>query len=195
MRGEKIFEDTFASGRYDLLLHSTRDFVRSRHHRWFPNAFDDTLLKPQEGVKKKHFIGFCGNLINRGPLLDYMDSQSFKIKRDIFVIGKAMVNAINSYSIHFNYNINNDINYRTFETIGCKTALLTNSNPFLEELGFVNSENCILYDDPKQIPPVLNLYKNRPDLLASIADKGYALSKLHTYEKRVGLILDFYDEA
>ena len=106
-----------------------------------------------------------------------------------------MVKAINSYSIHFNHNISNDINYRTFETIGCKTALLTNYNRSLEELGFVNSENCILYDDPTKIPSVLNFYKSRPDLLASVADRGYALSRLHTYEKRVGIILDFYDET
>ena len=34
-----------------------------------------------------------------------------------------MVDAINSYYIHFNRNIGDDINYRTFETTGCKTLL------------------------------------------------------------------------
>ena len=116
------------------------------------------------------------------------------LKKDIFVLGEDMVKAINSYDIHFNYNVSNDINYRNFETIGCRTVLLTDFNEQYEELGFVNSENCIFYNDFSQIPNILEFYRERPDLLAKIADRGYTLSKLHTYERRVRLLMDFYYE-
>ena len=106
-----------------------------------------------------------------------------------------MVEAINSYDIHFNLNISNDINYRSFETLGCRTALCTNMNQAYEELGFVNGENCILYNDVRDIPSLLDLYKYEPTVLNRIKDNGYQLSKLHTYEKRIGLILDFYEEV
>jgi len=46
-QGEEIYEQTFSKGKYDILLHSTKDFVKKEYHRWFPNAFDDTLIKPR----------------------------------------------------------------------------------------------------------------------------------------------------
>ena len=156
IRGAHTFENIFDAGNYDLLLHSTKDFITSRHHRWFPNCFDDTLIKPDELIDKQHFLGFCGNIVNRGDMLDFLEMNT-GLKKDIFVLGEDMVKAINSYDIHFNYNVSNDINYRNFETIGCRTVLLTDFNEHYEELGFVNSENCIFYNDFSQIPNILEL--------------------------------------
>ena len=45
-----------------------------------------------------------------------------------------MVKAINSYKIHFNRNHSKDINYRTFETLGCQTVLVTNNTDRLKDL-------------------------------------------------------------
>lgn len=180
-KGQDAYEEVFTSGEYDVLLHSTKDFVTKDYHRWFPNAFDDSIIKPLN-VDMKYDLGFCGNYVNRRETLLWLENE-YGLHLDIFVIGDAMVEAINSYKCHFNMNLSNDINYRSFETIGCSTLLLTNHNPQYDELGFVDGENCLMY-------------KNREDLMGkihwvidndvtNIVMRGHELSKQHTYDKRV----------
>jgi hypothetical protein len=186
-RGEEIYENTFSSGRYNFLLHSTKDFVKNNYHIWFPNCFDDDLVKNMQ-VDKKHFIGFCGNYVNRKDLIDTITSE-FGMKQDIFVIGESMVKSINEYRIHFNKNMLNDINYRNFETIGTGTVLLTSNNPNYESLGFIDGENCLIYNDIGDIRRILMEVKQNPDILEKIGDSGYGLSKNHTYKVRVNDLL------
>jgi hypothetical protein len=187
-RGEEIYEDIFSSGRYNFLLHSTKDFVKKDYHIWFPNCFDDDLVKNMQ-VDKNHFIGFCGHYGNRKDLIDTITSE-FGMKQDIFVIGESMVRSINEYRIHFNKNMYNDINYRNFETIGTGTVLLTSNNPNYESLGFISGENCLIYNDIKDIRRILMEVKQNPDILKKIGDSGYELSKIHTYKIRVKHLID-----
>lgn len=190
-RGEEPYENTFKSGNYNLLLHSTKDFVKSEYHYWFPNCFDDDLII-NENLEKKHFIGFCGNYVNRKDLVEMLTAE-FGMKQDIFVIGELMVRCINEYQIHFNKNMLNDINYRNFETIGAGTVLLTNNNPNYDTLGFRNKKNCLIYNDIDDLRNIINEFKKNPDELKKIADSGYELSKKHTYKVRVKELIDFFN--
>jgi hypothetical protein len=183
-RGEQIFENTFIKGKYDYLMHSTKDFVKKSYHIWFPNAFDDTLIKKLD-ISKKYDIGFCGNYVNRRPVLEWLQ-QSFGLHLDIFVIGDEMVKTVNSYKCQFNLNISNDINYRSFETIGCGTILLTNYNPQYIELGFKDNVNCLMYKDTSELIDKIQYVKNN-DLL-DISSRGYELSKKHSYIERLNLL-------
>jgi len=119
-------------------------------------------VKKIDGIQKVHPIGFCGNHVTpiRKATVDTL-SRIFGMKQDIFVIGDEMVKAINSYRIHFNMNIANDINYRSFETLACETVLLTNYNRQYEELGFANGENCFFYADQTDLIRVVNTLLNR----------------------------------
>ena len=181
-RGEKVFENTFKEGNYDYLLHSTKDFVKEDYHIWFPNAYDDSLIYPMDDVEKSIELGFCGNYVNRKALLEHLQN-AHGLHLDIFVIGDAMVEAINSYKCHFNLNIANDINYRSFETIGCGTLLLTNYDKQYEELGFVDGENCFMYNDTEELQDKIKYIKGVDT--STIANNGLKLSKQHTYYERV----------
>jgi hypothetical protein len=180
-RGEEVFENTFTEGNYNYLLHSTKDYVKKDHHVWFPNGFDDTLIYPMD-VEKKYDLGFCGNYVNRKEILEYLERE-YGLHLDIFVIGDDMVKAINSYGCHFNLNIANDINYRSFETIGCGTLLLTNYNDQYEELGFIDGENCFMYKSTEELHDKIKQIKEIDT--SSIAKNGWELSKQHTYTKRI----------
>lgn len=188
-RGEDIYNEIFQSNGYDILLHSTKQFVKKDFHIWFPNCFDDDLIKPL-GLEKIHFLGFCGNYANRKEIIDFL-SNKYGMKTDIFVIGDSMVKAINSYKVHFNKNIGIDINYRSFETIGAGTLLLTNYNEVYDELGFINMDNYIFYKDQKDLENTIDSIKKDPDLIKKISDKGQALSKNHTYKVRVKNMIDY----
>lgn len=169
----------------DIVLHSVHghgyffDFAKTF---WFPNAYPSDLIYPINNVEKKYDIGFCGNVNNRGMYLDYI-SKHFNLKKDIFVIGHDMVNSINEYKIHFNRNISTDINYRTFETLGCGTFLLTNKTPGLEEL-FNIGENIEIYDDNDLLDKI-RFYLQNETQRNILVNKGLThVQTHHTYDNR-----------
>jgi len=195
-RGEKIFNNEFIKGKYDLLLHSTKDYVIDNKKVWFPNAYDSELIDSTNNfLDKKYYVGFCGNYIQDRDDFYNKINQHYKIKLDIQVLGKDMVHAINSYKIHINKNHSTDINYRSFETIGCKTVLMTNQNYQYEKLGFIDGENYITYNpnDFESIISKLDYYNSNLDELEKICEKGYILAKKHTYYERVKTLIKLYD--
>jgi spore maturation protein CgeB len=183
----QFYKETYNKGKYNLMLQATKDFV-DQNSVWFPNCYDHTLIYPRE-VKKRSDVGFCGNVANRGNYLKLLKAN-YDFIADIFVIGDDMVNAINSYRIHFNANVFNDINYRSFETIGCNIPLVTNYNPQYLELGFKDGENCMLYKNPFELGSKIQFLLDNPEKRQEISQKGYELSKNHTYNKRGELLLE-----
>ena len=181
-RGIGYYHNRFISGKYNLMLQATKDFV-GNNSILFPNCFDDTIIYPME-IKKRSDVGFCGNILNRKPYFDLL-SENFHFVSDIFVIGEDMVKAVNSYRIHFNVNLSVDINYRSFETIGCKVVLATNYNPQYEQLGFKDGENCIMYKNNNELVEKIRLALWNEEHLNQMSAQGYILSKEHTYLNRM----------
>ena len=184
-RGEEVYEEAFKKGKYTYMLHSAQHLVKKDYHIWFPNCFDDNLIKPLN-IDKKYNFGFCGNYVNRAQILNWL-RETQQLHLDIFVIGESMVKSINSYSCHFNYNMDFKkspaINYRNFETIGCGTLLLTSQSSEYEKLGFKDGVNCFIYNSIDEIVEKMNYIKNNDT--TEIAKNGLLLSKTHTYDNRV----------
>ena len=189
-RGMKPFYDTFHSGKYDLILQSTEDYV-DENSVWFPNCYDDTLLKSMK-IDKTVNIGFCGSLLNRGGILEHLEKQ-YNLQKNIFVLGDKMVEKINSFWINFNINLANDINYRSFETIGCGTVLLTNYNPQYEKLGFIDEHNCLMYKNLQDLEYKIEKYVEQHDKLKEIGNNALELSKKHTYNVRAKQLIKLYE--
>lgn len=180
----------------DILLNSTESYIPMfeglvKKSYWFPNSYPDDLIFPKK-LDKTIDVGFCGNLINRGHLINNLDK--YNIKKDIFVIGDDMVNSINSYKIHFNCNISNDINYRTFETTGCGTFLLTNYTPGLEKLFDIGKE-IVVYDSIEDLDNKVKYYLDNPEERNKIAKAGHERAKKdHTYYERAKKLIDIINE-
>lgn len=179
----------------DILLNSTEgylsNFTMVKKSYWFPNSYSDDLIFPMS-LEKIHDIGFCGNVLNRGHIIDSLDN--FGIKKDIFVIGDDMVKAINNYKIHLNCNISDDINYRTFETTGCGTFLLTNYTPGLEKLFDIGKE-IVVYDNIQDLQSKVKYYLENDIERECIALAGFNRSKSeHTYFNRAKKLINIIDE-
>lgn len=178
----------------DILLNSTESYLslfNAKKSYWFPNSYPSDLMDKLD-IEKTIDIGFCGNILNRGHLIDGLNK--YNIKKDIFVIGNDMVNVINSYKIHFNANISNDINYRTFETTGCGTLLLTNYTPGLETL-FKIGEEIVTYDSTNDLDDKVKYYLNNESERIKIENDGYERSKKdHTYDERAKLLIKIINE-
>lgn len=189
VRGYEYYRDVFLQGKYTRILQSTKNFL-DRDSVWFPNCYDDDFITPND-TKKEYLVGFCGNYVNRKPLFDYVGNHA-PLKLDIDVRGINMINAINSYKIQFNKNISVDINYRNFETMGCRTALLTDYNPQYDELGFKENENVFYYRNIKDAVEKINELKNNNELINKVADAGYNLAKTkHTFKNRAKSLIKF----
>lgn len=182
--------------RIDVLLNSTEGYLKYfdsevKRIYWFPNAYPDDLIYPLD-IEKTIDIGFCGNILNRGKVIDSLDK--YGIKKDIFIIGDDMVRAINSYKIHLNCNISDDINYRTFETTGCKTLLLTNYTPNLEKLFEIGKE-VVIYNDLIDLDNKVRYYLENVSERNIIAEGGYnRVKREHTYSHRAKKIIDIINE-
>lgn len=190
VKGLQPYLQTAIDGNYDLILQSTPQFISSGSV-WFPNCYDDELIKPLNN-KKEHDIGFCGNINNRGWLINEIQKY-FNFKLDEFVIGNSMVEAINSYKVHFNANISVDINYRNFETIGCGTCLLTSINLHLKQLGFIDGYNCLIYSNVEEMIEKAKYVLENPEQLKTISENGLLLARQHTYKERINVIKNLFN--
>lgn len=189
VRGYAYYKSVYDEGKYSYILQPTKYYIDNKS-LWFPNCYDDDYIKPND-EPKRFFVGFCGNYINRKPCFDYI-SKYHNLKLDINVRGQDMVNAINSYEIQFNKNIANDVNYRNFETMGCKTALLTDYDPQYDELGFKNGENVFFYRSMEEAVDILKQLEKSPETINKVALTGHELVlNKHTFKKRANSLIKF----
>lgn len=189
----EYYERLLGRDDYELCLHATRDFVgESSRDLWFPNAYDPKLVHPM-AVPRRAEVGFCGSAHNRQPWLDLLASQ-FDFKADILIVGERMVKAMNSYAVAFNRNIANDINYRSFEIIGCGVPLVTNFNPQYLDLGFRHKENCVFYSSEDELVENVRWLLADEARRKEIGRRGLELAAEHTYSQRAKALLRLVEE-
>ena len=189
--------------RIHLLLNATEGYLphfraAGRTCAWFPNAYPADLVTPLPEVPKRHDLGFCGNVLDRGPWLAALQEEfglhvlSFDTPsgRNHEAIGRGMVRAVNSFRMHWNRNLADDINCRTFETLGCHTLLLTNHTPGLERL--VDCErHLVVYRDLEDCKARIRSLLSDPARIERIAAAGHAHARAHhTYDVRARQLLE-----
>lgn len=179
---------------FDIVLNATNHYVASfkdlaDSSLWLPNAYDSFLIDKVFGIPKDISVGFCGNVVNRGEWIQHL-KQRWDLKHHEMVIGPDMVNVINRYQIQWNRNASIDINYRTFETLGCCTFLLTNETPELDQL-FTPGKHLVTYQDRDDLDHKIDFYLTHPEERETIARQGYAhVRQNHRYINRAEQILD-----
>jgi len=184
---------------YDIILHSTKSLIDNlksilpdKKHIWFPNCVDSRYFADYNKEKTKSIV-FVGSLSEQRK--DFIE----KLQKDVglqyfFYTGSDMIDTIAETKIHFNKNISCDINGRTFETIGLGICLITNQNSEMEELGFIDGMNCIVYSNYEEA-----VLKIRESLASKswqqIGKNAALLSKEHTYTKRLKSLISLIQES
>jgi len=188
-QGRDYYTAIFQRGRYHKILEATKYYVD--HNRvWFPNCYDSDFMVPFSDISKNTFVGFCGNYVNRQATFEFIKSRVPDFKLDINVRGIDMVRAINSYYVHFNKNMSNDINYRNFETLGCGTFLLTSYDNQYAELGFKEGEHFYTYRSNEEAVEKLNYLRANPEIIGEISKKGHEFGLAnHTFKKRAAELI------
>jgi len=184
--------------RFDLVLSSTAEivpqYVRAGFNcQWFPNCYPVDLICKPGIVIKDHDVGFCGLFPgNRKAWYDKV-GMLVDIHYDTFVIGADMVKAVSSYRIHLNRNVGNDVNYRTFETLGCGTFLLTNNTDRLFDL--FTEKHLATYENEHDCVSQIYYYLAHEEERERIATAGYEwVRKHHTFDNRAHTMLGMLKE-
>jgi len=181
--------------KYIALNHIDKTLVAFKNHldlfpnsTWFPPAAPADLCMPLKNWDKKYTVGFCGSRGNRGGELDSL-THTAGLHQDIFVLGDAMVRAINSYAMHFNKNETPDVlAFRTMETMACGTMLITDKSGNVEEL-FDNGTHLALYDTINEAQELIEYYSTHETEMEEIAAAGREeFLEKHTYDNRANTI-------
>jgi hypothetical protein len=175
------------------VLSSTSSYCKEfKRSSWFPNAYPADLITPPTEAKKIHNVGFCGNVVNRSEWIKFLTTNC-QMKFDRMVIGPDMVDAVRSYRIHWNRNIKDDINYRTFETLGCGTFLLTNYTDRLGDL-FNIHKHMTIYGSPQDCLEKIQYFLVHADEREEIAKNGQEhVKQWHTFDCRVKQLIDIIE--
>jgi glycosyltransferase involved in cell wall biosynthesis len=174
----------------NLHLNSTEGYLKHfsfcEKSMWFPNAVDTRYYKPQD-IERNIDLGFCGSIIaSREPWINFMN-QHYNVTVD-YIIGNDMIKRLNQYKISLNQTISDDLNYRIFENLACKTPLVTNYVPGLEKLFKLDSD-FLVYQSGKELIGVIKILQDNPALAKTIGENGYktVMSK-HTFEHRCNFL-------
>ena len=187
------YEAYVCDHRFDVVFSATEMFVPAfarlaAASEWLPNALDATLIDRTPGVAKDIPLGFCGNTATRTVWLDQLNKR-WNLRHDRMVLGVEMVRAIQRYQIHWNRNVSVDVNFRTFETLGCETFLLTNHMAGLNQL-FTPGQHLATYVSLGELHEKIDYYLAHPEERGRIARQGYEHVRAHhTYVQRAQQIL------
>lgn len=193
--------------KFDIHFNSTPEYLKhfsphSQKTLWLPNAFPADLFSGDctSGFgQRKYQVGFCGNLIaDRAQWLDSIDkltlhtpNMSGRVRRDIFVLGHKMVDALGSYQISLNKSIATDINYRVFESMAAGALLLTNADPPALTTLFEPGKHLLTYTSTQDLADKVQWALANQEQAASIARSGHQEAwQHHTYDHRAKMIID-----
>jgi len=126
-------------------------------------------------------------------LIMHTPNLTGRVRRDIFVLGQNMINALSSYQISLNKSIATDINYRVFESMATGALLLTNSDPpALKEL-FTDGKHLLTYTSTQDLADKIRWTFGNQEQAKFIAATGCLETRFnHSYDNRARTILDAF---
>ena len=188
--------------KFNIHFNSTPEYLKqfaphSEKTIWLPNAYPADLFRDFAITLESHPVGFCGSMIaDRAQWLDSVDKliPPLKVKRDVFVIGNKMVNALHSYEISLNKSISIDVNYRVFESMAARALLITNSDPPALSQIFVPEKHLLTYTSTQDLADKIRWAQQNKDQANIIAMAGHQeVVAKHSYDHRAKTILESFN--
>ena len=164
--------------------------------KWLPLGCDPEIHTSSDFYNRNSAIAFVGNHSHSGHARRqlYMFYLYGKVKTAFTkgIYGREMGDYYAGYSFAFNCSLNDDLNMRVFETMGCGCLLFTDrlsSESGLDDF-FIDKEHLILYNNESELLELVQYYQNHIDDGIEIAKNGQKEVHLnHSYEKRAQEIL------
>ncbi len=185
------------SKHFDLVFSAQKNAVANLgpHAHWLPAGAG--MHEKDYGFERTIDVGFIGNIFPRAhdrrkKIVEYLSNviPGFAVFNNVFLEEKAKL--ASRMKIMVNVSLNNDINFRIFETLACGALLITdkiNGNG-LEDL-FRDGEHLITFDSEKDLVEKIHYYLEHEDERIRIADAGKAkVLECYTHKEIAGKALD-----
>lgn len=181
-RGNRIADFVFGMQRYylkpnEILL----PYCCSPDHHY---AMSDVVKDYDASLIGLHYQ-------QRDALVAALRGRGYKVLYDIGLIYDEYREQNNRAKVGLNWSSLFDINARTFEIMAMKQIPVMNRLPHLDELGFMENEHYLGFNDVNEGVEKVKWALENPEQAGAIAENAYQLvHKNHTYEQRVQQILD-----
>jgi len=153
-------------------------------------------------TKKIYDITFIGSInkgthFKRDKLLEkilfwFEDSHKVNIKEGVY--GEDYVKALNQSRIVFNYSARSDIGSRVFETMGCGSLSLYESDNTCIKDFFKDREDLVLYNEDN-LKDIITYYLDNEEERELIAQNGYEIvHKYHRAENCVNRFMELLEK-
>jgi tetratricopeptide (TPR) repeat protein len=111
--------------------------------------------------------------------------MGYEDRSPVMIYGEEYARTINSsWFVPACGTLAKEVVRKHFEIPGCRSCLVTEKTPYIEEAGFVDMENCVFADEYNVLDKLDHLYRNKDELI-QIIDKGYNLvQSKHTLKQR-----------
>lgn len=189
--------------------HHSYFYNRTKFQDLIPYAWDHFLHPtPQLNIPRPIFFGFKGS-VGSGIQKDESDCDYTqqhirdlrfrfvtyaKSKLGLIVEEKGNQSDYHRFMITCSLALNvpghvGHINQRQYDAMGMGCVLVQYHYPRIEELGFIDRFNCLLFKDEESLANQIKWAKQNPDLIEKIRAKGVQFAQLHRYEQRARLLL------
>lgn len=166
---------------------------------WLPLGCDPTIHKPWYDGEKVYdvcAVMHCNNALDfMQRRIEYIDAL-FKEVPNFYFGQKYMREVTDIYAksrIIFNIAVKNDVNMRVFEASCSGSLMITDEikDNGLEDLGFKDGENIVIYKDKADMIEKAKYYLAHPEEADKISKAAQKLVMIqHTYGHRMKTILD-----
>ncbi len=152
----------------NLIKNSIDLEIRSRNIKDYSTNYEKIIKFFFDYIfKKKKLSNFSKNPIYGLEMLQYMGKFKYVI------------------NIHSDFDKNNALNLRIFESLSQGCLLFTDKNKKMEKY-FKNDENLIIYNDQSDLLKKISFYKNNQDKALKICKNGFdQIKKNHTTSIRL----------
>jgi spore maturation protein CgeB len=157
---------------------------------WLPFAYDSDVCRPID-IPEKYDITFVGTLTENRKRLLMKVKERFPYLKTFFgtAFQHNMVYIYNQSKVVLNISRTGELNWRVFEVLGCRRALLTDKNHEVSEV-FNDGEHLMTYSSLDELFDKLETLLKEEDTRLRIASTGYLeVSKKHTIYHRAKEVL------
>lgn len=206
------FETVYCAQRDAVMRFETEGVKAS----WMPHAAEHTCYTP---AMKSYNLGmrfalpadpeaFLPRMVFRVPRYDWSFIGFMNTDRRIFALRDLMDEFPNYYSysglffedvarvyndskVVFNVSVNGDLNMRSFEALACRACLLTDRQQGMEEAGFKDGVNCMIWETLEESMDKMDYLLHHEGERERLADAGWRLClSRHTYLHRARTLVD-----
>lgn len=154
-------------------------------------GFDSDVDRPHN-LTKEHDVSFIGGVY--GPRANLLNQINVPVRVINGVYGSKHAVEVSKSRINLNFCTDNDASDRVYKILATKGFLLSN-DWYRRNKYFINGEDCVIFNDIKDLNKKIEYYLQNPELRRKIAHSGFKKVQQFNRINWAKRIIELYDEC